>query len=266
MQRDAGWDAIDAASTEWVAAQDAPCRQPRAANDTVRADRLLRVVAAARIEAALATEHARERRPVQTDEADRDRPRAGRPLAIRPCGRSSPLTSAHEFGHLTHQILALRADDRRPRHQDRVAIRDRLGDLSPRRPEHAPRSVSLHRPAHTLARDHRDPIGSGDEEQYDPFSADRPCRVEDLPDVARAHLSTFPQVRRSNERGPCGVSPRGSNGPRACAFGDGSRAPSHGGGCSVGTYACLWPWMMNLTRCDGRRGRRRHEYTGIIAG
>jgi hypothetical protein len=24
--------------------------------------------------------------------------------------------------------------------------------------------------------------------------------------------------------------------------------------------------MMNLTRCDGRRGRRMHEYTGIIAG
>jgi hypothetical protein len=24
--------------------------------------------------------------------------------------------------------------------------------------------------------------------------------------------------------------------------------------------------MMNLTRCDGRRGRRPHEYTGIIAG
>jgi hypothetical protein len=191
---------------------------------------------------------------------------AGRPLAIRPCGSSSPLTSGQEFGHLTHQILAFRADDRRPRHQDRVAIPDRLGDLSPCRPEHAPRSVSLHRPAHTLARDHRDPIGSGDEEQYDPFSADRPCRVEDLPDVARAHLSTFPQVRRSNERGPCGVSPRGSNGPRACACGDGSRAPSHGGGCSVGTYAFLWPWMMNLTRCDGRRGRRRHEYTGIIAG
>jgi hypothetical protein len=51
-----------------------------------------------------------------------------------------------------------------------------------------------------------------------------------------------------------------------CACGDGSRAPSRGGGCWVGRYVSPWPWMMNLTRCDGRRGRRPHEYTGIIAG
>ena len=106
---------------EWVAAQDTPDRQPRAADGSVRSDRVLREVAAARVETALSAEHTRRTWP---DTGARARSAARAPelrSATSPRARSSVPRSVQEFGHLAHQILALGADDRRPRHQDRVA-------------------------------------------------------------------------------------------------------------------------------------------------
>jgi hypothetical protein len=66
-----GGHAVEAASPEGIAAQDAPRSEDHTSHHPVRADRILRVMAAARLEPALATEHAGEREPIGSDQADR---------------------------------------------------------------------------------------------------------------------------------------------------------------------------------------------------
>jgi hypothetical protein len=66
---------VGAAPDERVASQDPPRRQGRSHRRAACPDRRLGVRRTGRLEPALASEHARERRPVQTDQPDEHRPR-----------------------------------------------------------------------------------------------------------------------------------------------------------------------------------------------
>jgi hypothetical protein len=86
---------------------------------------------------------------------------------------------------------------------------------------------------------------------------------------ASAYAPPLGALRRRAGTDPCGAARRGSLDRLAFASGAGSRAPSRGGGCSVGTSACPSPWPED-PRFDGTAGVRRPsiEVYGpvIIAG
>src|SRR5689334_16563926 len=84
MRSDPTRNAIDPTLAERVAAQDAPAGEDRAAHCAVRHDGVFRVVAAARIEAALPAEGTGEDQPISVDRAH------GEPSSRRPGPPSQP--------------------------------------------------------------------------------------------------------------------------------------------------------------------------------
>ena len=206
------------------------------------ADRLLGVMAAARIEAAVA----RRASPESTTDRYGSR-RSRRPeQARRTCQRSRAHASTalqRAAPHLAHQILCLGTEYpcARDEHGVRIARELLATDGHAARMTRRARFRWTAPPTYVPAIAANRPV-PGSEEHHDATAVDRrDHRRAPARDLARRTVTRFPQVRRSIGRGPCVGAPRGSRARHGCASGDGTRAPSPGGGCSVGTSVCLWP-------------------------
>jgi len=166
--------------------------------------------------------------------------------ARRPASRGRAPSCIHrpcqQRRHLVYQLPARSPVDRGACHENRIVFARERTDLGPRRPQDPACAVALHRTADPLARDRGDLPRPRGEEYHDATSSYRAFAVEDARDLARTHdARPFLQVKRRVAPGPCGGATRGSNDRPACACGGGTRAPSLGGGCSVGTSVCPWP-------------------------
>lgn len=110
-------------------------------------------------------------------------------------------------------------------------------------------AIAIDGRAHCLAHDETDGrVSAGswsagsdqdmcDEGRLHAFGATTNRAPEFIP-AAHALTAREQRIRRRAWRDPCGDDPRGSRGPRGCAYEGGSHASWHDDGCSAGKYAC----------------------------
>ena len=216
------------------------------------------------VEAALPAEPARQRGPIDTDQAAQQRPaRRGARAAEGRIGRGSQVReppAVEQFGHLGHQILRRGAPDGLAGHQDDVSVIRTAARPVARPPEGSAGLGSAGPRRRSGARPRPRPVPSRARQTVSPAFRAGGCPSSE-------HGSHPGRVHEGPSRRG-GSDPWRGGGPGSCvrrgsACDDGSRASSRGGGCWVGTYA--WTCGAGLSRGWRRRaatGRRARQYTG----